>query len=72
MGDTQVFVRFENVHTDKMRMMGPYPFVQLTYETLRYGPDGDDLAYFDRHNGTWWMIDGLSEWTDIIIAPPNS
>lgn len=30
---------------------GPFPFVQLTYELLRYGPDGNDLAVLD--DGGW-------------------
>jgi hypothetical protein len=68
---TEVYVRFENVHTDQIKMMGPYPFVQLTYALLRVGPMGDDLACFDQYNGTWCLMEDCTEWTDVIIAPPD-
>lgn len=61
-----VYARFENVHTDAVRMMGPFDFLQLTYTALRAGPDGDEFAACI---DGWWIIyaDG-SQWSDVVIA----
>jgi hypothetical protein len=61
----QVMIRFENVHTDQIREVGPFEFVQLTYADLRVGPDGDEYA---SNRAGDWVIDGdQSVWSDIII-----
>lgn len=37
--------------------LGPYPdFVQLTYETLRVGPDGESIAFTG--GGGWTIVAG--------------
>ena len=64
----KIFVRFEYGQQDRISAdYGPFPFVQLTYDALRVGPNGDELASFDGHNGTWFILPELSEWSDIII-----
>lgn len=40
---------------------GPFEFVQLTYDSLRVGPDGDEVGYFK--DGFWYFhpnIESLS------------
>lgn len=38
---------------DRMTL-GPFPdYVELTYEYLRVGPDGDHIAAFDTERGVW-------------------
>lgn len=55
-----VYVRFECGQEDRIsKEYGPFPFAQLTYETLRVGPDGEHLA-------VW--LDELQEW---IPLPEN-
>ena len=45
---------------------GPYDFVQLTYDALRDGPDGDrELATF--RDGIWTTDDNRI-WSDVIIS----
>ena len=45
---------------------GPYDFVQLTYDALRVGPDGDrELATF--RDGIWTTDDNRI-WSDVIIS----
>ena len=46
--------RFENGRTDQWSEdFGPFEFVQLTYEDLRVGPDGESFA----------TMNGNAEWT---------
>lgn len=51
------WVRFEKGREDKVGpTFGPFPFAQLTYGTLRVGPNGDELAgiVLDcEHDGDW-------------------
>lgn len=67
-----VTIRFENVHTDAITHIGPYDFVQLTYDLLRVGPSGDELASFE---DGWWKIiagDHAGEvFSDAIIHADN-
>lgn len=45
--------------------LGPYDFVQVTYDTVRAGPDGDFvLAHFA--NGLWVTVDG-QQWSDFVV-----
>jgi hypothetical protein len=48
-----LFVRFERGRDNVVGpTMGPFPFVQLTYEELRIGPSGDLVAMVERGLGT--------------------
>lgn len=50
------------------RKLGPFDeFVQLTYEGLRVGPDGDHIAYFDYTRGAWFIERDDSPWSDVVI-----
>lgn len=52
-------------HETESRWYGPYPFVQMTYESLRVGPDGDHLSFF---NGDWQDPDDPTrKWSDVVI-----
>ena len=54
--DRRIFIVFTDVPTDALSPeYGPYPFVQLTCDLLRVGPDGDILATF---RGGGWCIEG--------------
>lgn len=81
-------VRFETGMKDRFSPVIPIvqpstgeAFLQLTYRTLRIGPDGDDIA---RYEGGLWIVDLPEEtshpemiepfdsvdgtaWTDIVI-----
>lgn len=65
-----IYARFEHVHTDAVRMMGPYDFVQLTYRAFRVGPNGDEIAYLD-DNEDWHLFEDDSIWSDVVIAEPD-
>lgn len=50
------------------RVLGPYDeFVQLTYNLLRSGPDGDPLATVDA-DGFWRIGDEGLTYTDIVVS----
>lgn len=36
---------------------GPFEFVQLTYDLLRVGPNGVEVAFFDQKSGGWLFSD---------------
>lgn len=68
----KVMVRFEDGQHDAVsKEYGPYPFVQLTYESLRVGPDGDWLAVYQL--GKWHLDsqksqeEGYLYFSDVVI-----
>ena len=68
-----VFVKFSSPALDEDGpTFGPYPFVQLTYENLRVGPDGEDLAYLGDEG--CWTLTGLAgeykhkEYSDLQVS----
>lgn len=62
----KTYIRFERSKSDEVsEVYGPFDFVQLTYELLRVGPDGDEFAHYS--NGWWQVIADQSEWSDVII-----
>lgn len=71
---THVTVTFENVHTpDEPRTLGPFEWVQLTYNDLCAAPDGETIAQCDPDQG-WVVVDASKAkqekfYTDIVIAP---
>lgn len=62
-----VKIRFERGQEDRVSQdYGPYPFVQLTYEDLRVGPDGEHLASL--LDGYWHIGASIEEgWSDVVI-----
>lgn len=50
------------------RTVGTFDWLQLTYQTLRLSPDGDDLANFTS-DGYWELEADKSTWSDLILEP---
>lgn len=49
-----IYVHFSRPrHEVEGPTFGPFDFVQQTYEGLRYGPDGANLAFI--HDGEWFI-----------------
>lgn len=70
-----VTIRFETGQEDRVSATyGPFDFAQMTYNTLRVGPDGDDFAYFDSTRQEWIILQGYalvgdkSWWSDVVIG----
>ncbi len=65
----KVFIRFECGSEDRIgRELGPYPWIQVTYDAIRVGEDGDTyLAHIDG-DGRWVTADG-QWWSDFVIGP---
>jgi hypothetical protein len=61
-------VKFENPRfSNAVKIMGPYPYVTLSYESLRVGPHGDPIAIYEVDDD-FWRVDGDSErYTDVTI-----
>jgi hypothetical protein len=79
-----VLVRFERGRDDQTGpVLGPFEWVQLTYNALRVAPNGEQLASYDPVQHDWFIeanprvphtmlltVDELGEpWSDIIIDP---
>ena len=46
---------------------GPFDYAQITYDTLRVGPDGADFAFYDPEKGEWTQGDSSEWYSDIVI-----
>jgi hypothetical protein len=81
----KTYIRFERGRDGVIGpTFGPFDFVQLTYDELRVGRDGEPFALFDQTKGDWfiryyegtakaWGADTRKEpWSDIIIWGENS
>lgn len=71
-----LMIRFECGQEDRVSSdYGPFEFVQLTYESLRIGPDGEQFATYC--HGNWRLDDGryrpgeAGPWSDVIIYAPK-
>ena len=54
-----VFIRFERGRDDVVGpTLGPFEWVQQTYQDLRVSPDGETLAQWVGNAGEWFIIDG--------------
>lgn len=50
----KTYIRFERSRDDLPWLtLGPFDYVQLTYDTIRISPEGDHLATF---NGDWEIL----------------
>lgn len=47
-------------------LYGPYEFVQVTYNSVRVGPDGDDFIAQYTHG--YWMTEDDQRWTDFSVT----
>lgn len=55
----------ENGCTEGEVRLGPFDeFVQLTYEHLRVGPEGDFIA----HYSDVWYIEGYGNYSDVVVT----
>jgi hypothetical protein len=60
-------IEFVNVPEDRVKVVGPFPWMQVTYEIVRVGEDGEtEIAYRDETG--YWIYDN-QEWTDFIVSP---
>ncbi len=57
-----VMLRLMHVPEDRERVLGPFPYVQATYDSLDQ-QDGEPIARFDCTDGRWVTLDQL-KWTD--------
>ena len=65
-GRGKVYLRFENLpKAAGGPTLGPYPYVILSYESVRVGPDKVDVARW--HRGFWNLSKDNSRWTDVTI-----
>ena len=67
----QIYVRFECGREERMmeKGLGPFEFVQMTYDELRISPNGDPFAYFGK-DGDWHLVDETisnEPWSDFVI-----
>lgn len=62
-----VYLRFECGQEDRTSPeYGPFPFVQLTYDEVRVGPDGDSFASFSTE-GEWRTLQDPDWYSDVMI-----
>lgn len=53
------------------RIIGPYEWIQLTYDTLRVSPDGEEIMKYCSESDSlsgWYLYQDKSFWTDVIIG----
>lgn len=64
-----VMIHFECGREDRWSEdLGPFPFVQMTYNVLRVGHDGErELAHYDVEKDDWIDEQGVA-WSDVIIC----
>jgi hypothetical protein len=63
-----ITVYLASVTLEKEQKLGTFPFVQLTYNSLRVGPDGDFIGHLD-HRTDVWSVEGCDfPVSDITIA----
>jgi hypothetical protein len=75
-----VEIEFVHVPNGTTKVLGPFNFAQITYDTLRVeNPDGtmdEELATYEPQSGRWFTSGfgpaQYDEWTDIIIRVPAS
>lgn len=54
--------------TPEARVIECDEFVQLTYQELRLGPEGDSVALVDER-GEWFIDGDPLAWSDVVISP---
>jgi hypothetical protein len=65
-----VMVRFERgTDAEVGPILGPYEWVQLTYESLRASPDGDVIAFLGEDSHRWYVMGpDYRTWADVVIG----
>ena len=65
-----VLVRFECGQEDRISVeCGPFPFLQVTYNELRIGPEGETLATFNAETHEWRVLNQEAWYSDVLIYP---
>lgn len=65
-GSGKVYLRFENLPTAAGGpTLGPYPYVVLSFESVRVGPDKVEVARW--HQGFWNLSKDNTRWTEVVI-----
>jgi len=65
-GRGKVYLRFENLPKAAGRpTLGPYPYVVLSFESVRVGPDNVEVARW--HQGFWNLSKDNTRWADVVI-----
>ena len=66
---SQTYIRFERIRDGITGpQFGPFAFVQLTYDELRIGPNGEPFARFDQKYVHWFLYNGDEEpYSDVIV-----
>jgi hypothetical protein len=64
-GRGKVYLRFENLPKAGGPTLGPYPYVVLSFESVRVGPDKVEVARW--HRGFWNLSKDNTRWTDVTI-----
>lgn len=71
-----MYVRFERGRDDVCGpVLGPYEWVQQTYEDLRVSPDGEIIAQWVVKAGEWFIVSGEHEdefYSDFIVSNDGS
>lgn len=76
-----MYIRFECGTEGRASIeYGPFPFVQMTYQYLRVGPEGEHFAEFDPENDEWvpyaenpaaQEVTKVGEWTQTVLKPKS-
>lgn len=66
-GEGNTYIRFDHIPEDRSsEPLGPFPFVQLTHELIRIGPDGEEIGHIDEDD-MWVVIGDPNKYTDVVI-----
>jgi len=65
----EVYIQFEYGQEDRIsEEFGPFPFIQLTYDMVRTGEDGDDhIATMDPTDQTWVCHRDDNRYSDFVV-----
>lgn len=68
-----VMIRFKNPEDSETADLevGPFPWVKLTNDALRVGPEGTRFAHYNADHDEWYLydVDDYRSWTDVVISP---
>lgn len=67
-----IYVTFECCRDGRVsNEFGPFEYVQIVYNRLTVGPNGNDLAVLDPCSGDWFLVDGSAvtlPWSDFVVS----
>lgn len=69
-----IFVKFSQYGESRGCSLGPYPYVQLTFASLRVGPGGNTVAIYEDNawvlhypDGDGRLAEEPTRWSDVVI-----